>query len=118
MPWNFSRVNLCRPIADGVHRVDEPRPAGVGLLMWFSSNSTAAQLLSEFSCEFASGVDVDRLINRLGARAHFRRGWEVLDQSVTDLLRRPSFRQFPLDVGTKLGIGDQLRLPRPGPMLD
>ena len=92
MSWNFSRVNLCRPIADGVHRVYEPRPAGVGLLMWLARSSTAAQLLSEFSCEFASGVDVDRLINRLGARTHFRSGRKVLDQSVTDLLRRPPFR--------------------------
>ena len=39
--------------------------------MWFARNSTAAQLFSKFSCEIASGVDVDRLIDRLGARAHF-----------------------------------------------
>lgn len=61
MSWNFSRVNLCRPIADGVHRVDEPRSAGIGLLVWFVRNSTAAQLLSEFTCGIASGVDVDFL---------------------------------------------------------
>lgn len=53
MTWHFSRVNLYRTIADGVHRVEESRLARIGLLMLLARNSTAVQLLSMFTCEIA-----------------------------------------------------------------
>ncbi len=63
-------------------------------------------------------MDIDRLVDRLGAHAHLWSGREVLDQSVTDLLRRPLHFQFRLHAGTKSIVGEQLRLTRSGVPLD
>jgi hypothetical protein len=81
------------------HRIDEPGPAGIGLLLGIARGPSAAQLLGQFALQFAAGVDVDRLVDRFGAHAHLWAVGKVVGHPVTDLLGRPLLLQLPLNVG-------------------
>ena len=83
------------------------RSASVGLLAGFAGGAAAAQLLGELAFELAAGVDVDRLVDRLGAHAHLRCIGEVLREPVADLLRRPLLAQSALHELPQVGVRAQ-----------
>ena len=110
---NLSGLDLGRSFADWPHLIDEPLTPSVWLLSRFPGDATSPQLRSELPSQLATGVDVDRLVDRLRAHPHLLRAWEVFDQSIADLLGRPLPRKLPLNVGAEPVVGGDFRCPWP-----
>ena len=116
--WNRPVVDDLWALLDGCHRVDEPWPSSVRVGIGLAGCSPAAKLVGQLALEGSAEMDVDRLVDGLGAHAHLGRVGEVLAEAMADLFRRPSQLQLLMDVVAKLLVPYKLRTPRPVPALD
>ncbi|AMB40234.1 hypothetical protein AUT26_08435 [[Arthrobacter] sp. ATCC 21022] len=88
--------------------VDEPGRALFAYRVGFATRSAGTECCLDLAFESASGLDVEGLIDRLRAHRHLRVVWELFDQLVADLFRRPAQEQFVLHIVTQVRLDGEL----------
>ena len=101
-------LDLGRPVADHDHLVDESMGALAGLSLGLAAGPAGAQRGLHLALQPATGLEVQRLVDRLVAHAHALIVWIVLDEPVRDLLRGQLAFQTLLDLCAQRGAREQL----------
>jgi hypothetical protein len=76
-------VLLGRALADHDHAVDEPRGVLIAAAMWLASGAAGAQRGGDLALKRATGLDVQRLVDRFRAHPHLL----VVGHSLTTALQ-------------------------------
>jgi len=79
---------------------------------WLAHRAPGAQERGELTLEPAAGLDIQRLVDRLGRHTHLRVVGELQDESARDLLRALTQPQPHLNLAPQAQIRGQLRRPR------
>src|SRR3954447_6879317 len=75
------------PVTDHDHRVAEPGRARGRVAVRFAAGAAGAQRAADLAAQPAPGLQVERLVDRLGAHPHLPVIRVILAQGVADLLR-------------------------------
>jgi hypothetical protein len=108
-------LDLGRTFGNHGHRVDGPGRALFACRVGFAARSVGTRFCLDLAFESASGLDVEGLIYRLRAHRHLRVVWELFDQRVADLFRRPAQEQFVLHIVTQVRLDGEIGCFGPGP---
>jgi hypothetical protein len=88
-------LDLGRTLGDRDHVLDVPAPLDMPLAL--AAIAAGSQLLGQLPAQLAAGLHIQRAVDRLVADPHAPILRMLALQSGRDLLRRPAFRQPPLD---------------------
>jgi hypothetical protein len=86
MPRNCAVFDLGRSVNDGDHCLPEPRSPLRRVAAGLAGHPSTSDRADDFTFQRTPAVQVDRLINRLGAHPHLQIAGKVLNQPAADLL--------------------------------